>query len=155
MKDREETIAFEMNYCQHYKPQHGIGNNANWCQAGCDREAVRVQPSMEDKARGVFGQPCLSGHLLPDATAVCSKWIRRTREMGEARADRIEASIRAMELVGPVVAQWRSWSKRNRVGKAEVIECPACKGRLHLSQAAINGHVHGACETKGCVSWME
>ena len=156
MKDREETIAFEMNYCQHYEPQHGIGNDANWCKAGCDREAVRVMPSEEDRARGVFGQPCLSGHLLPDATAVCSKWIRRTREMGEARADRVEAFFKQMDVVGPVVAKWRSgWSKKNRVGKAEVIECPACNGKLHLSQAGVNGHVHGRCETPDCVSWME
>lgn len=37
----------------------------------------------------------------------------------------------------------------------EVVECPACKGRLHLSIAAYNGHVHGKCETDGCVAWME
>jgi len=55
----------------------------------------------------------------------------------------------------PVVSKWRTWNEKNRVAKQEVIECPQCKGRLHLSQAAYNGHVHGHCETKGCVSWME
>lgn len=155
MRDREQTIAFEMNYCQHYEPQRGMLNDSNWCAVGCDRDAVRVTPSEEDQAKGVFGQPCLSGHLLPDPTAVCTRWIRRTREMGEARADGIEAFFRQMELVGPVVKAWRTWTKKNRVSKAEVIQCPACAGRLHLSQAAYNGHVHGKCETEGCVSWME
>ncbi len=37
----------------------------------------------------------------------------------------------------------------------EVVECPICKGRLHLSQSAYNGHCHGKCETDNCVSWME
>ena len=36
-----------------------------------------------------------------------------------------------------------------------VVECPACSGQLHLSHAAYNGHVHGRCETEGCLSWME
>ena len=156
MKDREETIAFEMNYCQHYEPKHGIGNDANWCNAGCDINALRIKPTQEEQARGIFGQPCIKGHLLPDATAVCPSWIRRTREMGEARADGIEKFWKNMQVVGPVVSEWRKgWSKKNRVGKAEVIECPACKGKLHLSQAAVNGHVHVLCETAGCVSWIE
>lgn len=37
----------------------------------------------------------------------------------------------------------------------EIVECPICKGRLHLSQSSFNGHCHGHCETDGCVSWME
>lgn len=38
---------------------------------------------------------------------------------------------------------------------AGVDECPVCKGKLYMSHAAYNGHVHGQCETKGCLSWME
>lgn len=60
-----------------------------------------------------------------------------------------------MTLVGPVVAEWRDWTEKNRRGKAETIACPVCEGKLHLAQAAYNGHVHGQCETKNCVSWME
>jgi hypothetical protein len=149
MRDREQTIAFEMNYCQHYKPAPGLKTN---CSMGVDINTVRVIPSDEQRAKGIFGQPCLSGHLLDDATAICPHWIRRTREQGEERADSLERSIRNMTLVGPVVSAWRKKLPR---GKSEVIECPACKGRLHLSQAASNGHVHGQCETKECVSWME
>ena len=37
----------------------------------------------------------------------------------------------------------------------DVIECPICKGKLHLSQSSYNGHCHGQCETEGCVQWME
>jgi len=53
-----------------------------------------------------------------------------------------------------VASKWRVKGKP-ATNRSEVVECPACKGRLHLSQAAYNGHVHGKCETDGCVSWME
>lgn len=34
--------------------------------------------------------------------------------------------------------------------------CPAgCGGELRYSVASVNGHMHAACSTKGCVSWME
>lgn len=149
MKDREETIAFEMNYCQHYTTGRGLGIT---CAKGVDIASVRIRPSPEERAKGIFGQPCLSGHLLPEVNAICPHWIRRTREMGEERADRLEKSLTLLRTVMPVVAEWRKKPPR---GKAEVITCPACGGRLHLSQAAYNGHVHGKCETPGCVSWME
>lgn len=145
MKDREETIAFEMNYCQHYDPQpRGKG-----CKAGQDIKAIQ---NVQVGQRKLKWGPCIEGHTLADPTAHCPKWIRRTREMGEARADRVARGMALMEKVMPVVDAWRT---RPPTNKAEVIKCPACEGRLHLSQSGYNGHVHGKCETKGCVSWME
>lgn len=99
--------------------------------------------------------PCIGGHTTPNVLKLCPKWERRSMEHSEKWADEIEAAISRYTVVMPVVAKWRTWSDRNRVSKQEVIECPKCKGRLHLSQAAYNGHVHGHCETEGCVSWME
>jgi len=153
MNDRERTIAFEMNYCQHYKPPRGPeGWDTTWCAAGEDHLTRRLPNDQQPQGAEFKAAPCIGGHHLTDPTAACPKWIRRTREMGEARADAKSAFLARMALVGPVVAAWRKKAPR---GKAEVIECPACKGRLHLSQAAYNGHVHGRCETAGCVSWME
>jgi len=147
-KRREKTIAFTMNYCQYYDPDtlfgRGLGGHktaTRLCKAGVSYD------SMEPTER-----PCIGGHNKPDPLAICPKWLRKTREQGEARADAIEASMNRMMVVMPVVAEWR---KKPPLGKSEVIECPMCKGRLHLSQAACNGHVHGKCETEGCVSWME
>ena len=36
-----------------------------------------------------------------------------------------------------------------------VYKCPKCGGKLHLSHSKLNGHVHGSCETKGCLGWIE
>lgn len=145
-KTREETIAFEMNYCQHYER----GNGADMvCAKGMDLKAVQIVPVGE---RGIKWGPCIEGHTLPDPVAACPHWIRRTREQGEKRADAVEKSMRQFTVVMPVVAKWR---KKYPRGKAEIIECPKCKGKLHLTQSAYNGHVWGKCETEGCVSWIE
>lgn len=57
------------------------------------------------------------------------------------------------------VRAWRNankWDRRNPKGATGKVPCQACgTGEIHLSMAAYNGHVHGACTTQGCVSWME
>lgn len=73
--------------------------------------------------------------------------VERDRIADKAELDKAVAALN-------VASAWRVTPKP-ATDRHEVIECPACKGRLHLSQSCLNGHVHGACETKGCVSWME
>lgn len=47
--------------------------------------------------------------------------------------------------------------RKEHAGKnwSGTIECPACKGVLHVYHVGFNGHMHVACETDGCVQWME
>lgn len=59
-------------------------------------------------------------------------------------------TMKALKLAG----EWRVKPKPQQ-DRRGVVTCPACKGRLHLTQSAYNGHVYGQCETKGCISWME
>lgn len=151
MKTRQDHIDFDRNYCEHYAPKPG-SLTTDYCALGCGASAMMKkareagEPSMT---------PCIGGHTTPNVITLCPKWQRRSLEHAEKRADDIEEMFRRMDLVGPVVAKWRTWSESNREGKREVIACPACKGRLHLSQSSYNGHVHGKCETEDCVSWME
>ena len=140
MDDREDTISFEMNYCQHYKPKPGALNVSEWCMKGA------LKPPLRD-------MPCVGGHeRFDDPTTVCEHWLRRTREMGEALADSFEKEMKDMQLLGPILSEWR---KKEPIGKQEIIECPVCEGKLNLSQSSYNGHVHGRCETDGCFNWME
>lgn len=150
MKTRADTIAFEMNYCQHYKPVHG-NLSADYCSEG---HGASAKMDAARKAGDPNMSPCIGGHKAKDALAICPHWIRRSRESGEARADAWEANMKRMDLVWPVVSKWREKPKpkHDRLG---VIECPACKGRLTLSQSSYNGHVHAHCATENCVSWME
>lgn len=150
MKSRESTIEFDMNYCQHYKPQPGM-RQKDYCALG---HGATERMDAGRKAGEPNMTPCIGGHKASDVLALCPHWIRRTREMGEKRADAVEAMMERMSIVMPVVDKWRTHPKPSR-DRREVIECPKCKGKLHLSQASYNGHVHAHCETKGCVSWME
>lgn len=138
----DHTVEFEMNYCRHYEPKPGA--KAKDCAIGIDRKTL-------PKCEGMCA-PCIGGHKLLDPLAVCPSWERHTQEDGEKRAMGVLRSLRKMTLAGPVVIAWR---KKEPYGKQEVIECPVCKGRLHLSQSSYNGHVHGRCETPDCLNWME
>lgn len=44
--------------------------------------------------------------------------------------------------------------KQGNGGVGEV-QCPVCDGTLRFSVASVNGHMHAACITTGCVRWME
>lgn len=138
-----------MNYCRHYEPKPGMKFRDNPCVVGIDRKTL---PSCKEYGEACRMAPCIGGHNLPDPLAVCPKWERHTQEDGEKRALGVHRSFRKMMLAGPVIKAWRNKSPQ---GKAEVVECPVCKGRLHLSQSSYNGHVHGHCETADCLSWME
>lgn len=56
-------------------------------------------------------------------------------------------------IVQKGIADWRKAHKGQSA--KEIVECPACKGKLHLSIASSNGHIWGRCETPGCVQWTE
>ena len=40
-------------------------------------------------------------------------------------------------------------------GDSGTIECPHCNGRLTWVRDSHNGHLHGQCETDGCLRWMQ
>lgn len=155
MKTRDERIEWHQAYCAHYDGRSLI-QPPYACRAGVKYETVgKIIAVLAGNEKRDDARPCVKGHLMPDALTRCPKWQRVTVEAAEAAVADMEGAMARMAIIGPVVSKWRTWTKLNRVSKVEVIECPACKGRLHLSQSSYNGHVHGQCETEGCASWME
>lgn len=170
--DLEEMVSWTMQYCQHYDPSGvtmiGGKEPHGRCKAGIVYLDQFGRAPREDAAEhvkhglggyyesaGIFQRMCCTdgGKRSEDEQrAMCPKWLRATREQGEAHFREMEEYEAKFAKVMPVISLWRKKPPR---GKAEVIECPACNGRLHLSQASSNGHVHGHCETPDCVSWME
>lgn len=145
---KEEFIQRQMMYCQHYDGL-ATSETGGKCKAGIIySEAFGGENALFKR------MPCIKGNenTKEQQLALCSSWCQRTREQAEKRNNDIEAAIKRMTVIQPMVTEWRN---KKPIGKYEIIECPVCKGRLHLSQAACNGHVHGNCETAGCVSWME
>ena len=133
------------------------GYRAGWCIHFQDmtrndfcEEGVRYStlPNMFNQ------KPCFMSNALTadDRLKSCPKFRGPTQDeivAHEAWATgRLAKTLAVMESIKP----WRD-AHRNE-SFAEVVDCAACKGKLHLSIAR-NGHVHGRCETDGCVSWME
>ena len=145
---RQSSIDFDRNYCTHYAPKPG-SLQSDYCALGCDA-SQRMKDARDAGEPNMT--PCIGGHNTPNVLNLCPKWQRRSLEHAEKRADSIEKMMRRMAVVDPVISAWR---KKEPRGKAEVIECPACKGRLHLKQSSYNGHVSAKCETEDCVAFIE
>lgn len=83
----------------------------------------------------------------------CDKLELPTKEELEQNEKEIQKAINEFKTVLPIVAEVKKKHKGKSWKGVEV--CPVCKGSLHLTHAAINGHVWGKCETEGCLAWME
>lgn len=149
MKSREEHIEFDMNYCQHYQPKPGSVMQ-DYCALGC---GASERMDAGRKAGEPNMTPCIGGHEAKDVLALCPKWIRRTREHAEARADAMEKHMKEFMRAQTLISKVKREHKGRDWRGIEV--CPACGGKLHMSHARYNGHVHGKCETEDCLNWME
>lgn len=125
--------------CVHFR---GIQHDT--CLDGRDWRAI----TGGDEFGAANRMPCFAGN----AGAKCDYYREPTQEDVDAQEAQWARCVENMALVLPVVDEWRG---KPPIGKNDVIACPVCGGRLHLVQSGSNGHVHGRCETDGCVSWME
>lgn len=109
------------------------------------REPCRRHDPKDEHAMSVLAD------LGPQGT--CAKYEEPTAEELAAEEAAVEAHIKKFELTLPLIAE----VKKQHKGKAwaGLVKCPVCDGKLHLSHAAINGHVWGRCETEDCLAWME
>lgn len=148
MSKRTGDHGYRAGWCIHYRsPSQGIGKPfLTTCEAGVDYQFEGVK----------FDQrPCFltkKGESKPGAVP-CPK-LRRPTPEEIALAE--EFSERRMKMMVTAMQGISDWRKRNKGrSNSEIVECPVCRGKLHLSISAYNGHVHGHCETPECVSWME
>lgn len=95
----------------------------------------------ERKPREYDGKPC------PFYQEPTDEQVQADREESEHWMERFRIALK-------VVSKWRVKPKPEH-DRRDIVECPVCRGRLHLFQSAYNGHVHGKCETVDCVQWME
>ncbi len=142
--------GYRAGWCIHYKaPPRGLRPvEPHVCEAGVNIETAFGGTKFHTR-------PCFlteRGESKPDA-APCEHLRRPTSTEIEQHEKWLDEHLKKMADVMAAIAPWRKQHKGKNF--AEVVECPACKGRLHLSIAAYNSHVHGRCETAGCVSWME
>lgn len=139
MSDRGHSAG----WCVHYRPPD---ENTKTCEAGVEYEKLRGVP--------FHARPCyldVKGCSKPGAVH-CEHLRIPTAEEIATRDAFNRASIARLGVVLEAIMPWRQAHKREN--HVDVIECPCCGGKLHLS-IAYRGHVHGKCETEGCVEWIE
>lgn len=147
--------------CVHF---NGVQNKA--CKRGVEYEAkwpLSPKPCIQWIARSAHG----GTYLRPGEEPIERRPVRGAAEATpcpfreeptdeDVQRDRIdlEAHLKKTTTAIKIASQWRIKPKPS-ADRREEVACPICEGKLHLFQSAYNGHVHGKCETEGCVSWME
>jgi hypothetical protein len=121
------------------KCKHFTGIQSKVCKAGVCYADVMPLPCLQDYRR--------------DDAATCEHYAEPTaEEIAEDEAFIEQRMEMHRKAASAIVAIKREHKGQNWQG---VVECPVCGGRLHVSHAACNGHVHGRCETADCLAWME
>jgi hypothetical protein len=148
MSKRPGDLGYAAGWCIHYRYNRDLKGDADTCEAGVSYSKFygtkfETRPCfLDDK----------TGESKPNAV-LCEHLRRPTAEEIALHEDWLEARMNRMRVVMLGIAPWRTAHKGESA--QEIVECPVCNGRLHLSIAACNGHVHGHCETAECVSWVE
>jgi allantoicase len=158
----EKPTNMRKGTCKYYNGDH----HNKTCDAGVEYRSVTTDP---DNITGkAYRKPCIDWMMLKAGESKLSSaqlecWNRRgtcekRTEPTDAEIETYEKEMNAhMEKTMVVWATIIPEIKTEFKGQSwkGVRECPICKGRLHLSHAAFNGHVWGKCETEGCVAWVE
>lgn len=110
-------------------------NGSTYLRQGEEPKELRPVPSAAPKEKCPFYDENTPEEILKD------------QQESEAHFSRI------MKVL-PVIAAWKVHPRPSH-HRSEVVECPICRGNLHLEQSSYNGHAQAICETADCVRIME
>lgn len=128
-------------FCKHYRAMA----SHDTCEAGIAYEQFKGMPFENRPCFGKRGKPNNAG---------CEKADMPTEAELAARDEELRKTLVARAAI--VEACGGPW-KKGKPSTGGTIDCPVCKAvkSLRYSRAGYNGHIHAACKTEGCVSWME
>lgn len=121
---------------------HFTGVQNDTCKAGI--KYAQFRPMKQ-------GLPCIK--FRDESPPLCDRRESPTPEAVQKEINDWEALDKRFQTTLPIIERL----KREHKGQSwrGVEPCPICGKNLHLSIAGYNGHVHGRCETDGCLNWME
>ena len=144
MSRRVGDPGYSATWCINFR---GMDKN-DTCEKGVNDQALRREGR-------TFDLPCFAKNLNPAVGEPMHCEHRRAPTAEEVAAHQ-EWIAGRMDRLRVVMVAIRPFREANKGRSASAIqECPLCNGRLRLSIAGSNGHVHGRCETADCVRWME
>lgn len=141
--------------CIHY---NGCANpvSKGICRAGVEYKSLTggITPGWATRL------PCTDMEPKGGDKMSCDKHrLPTAEELAESKRETDEHIKRFMVAYTGNVAEWRrqnKWDRNNPKGASGSVPCEVCgTGKIELSMASYNGHVHGKCTTEGCISWME
>lgn len=122
--------------CRHFT---GIQNKT--CEIGIEYESIK------DKSGSPFRWICYEA----DSCVPCASFQPFTDEEIAEQERILDEWLKHMSAAMTKIKEING----KRRGVHGTIDCPKCGAPLHYSISSYNGHVHGKCETPGCVSWMQ
>ncbi len=152
MSKRPGDPGYAPGWCIHYLGiSDGKGGFRTKCEKGIEYSIFK------EPGTGFTGRaPCFlndRGESKPGAMP-CEHLRRPTPDEISAHKQWMDQRIKLITVALQASADFRKANKGK--SNSTTIDCPACKtGKLSMTIAACNGHVHGHCSTEGCVSWME
>lgn len=109
------------------------GTNKEKCEQG-----ITYKDVMKERLLDI---PCFSKTGL-----VCDKYTEPTDEQLKEQKDGQEKSFKGMCEAIKLIKETNK--------QHGIIPCPICSKNLAFTVSGYNGHIHGGCETKGCLAWM-
>jgi hypothetical protein len=138
--------GFAPDWCVHFRSMARHGT----CEKGIDYTALNGGSEYLRMQK----LPCfIKAGEKPGQRVHCEHFRAPTADEIALHKQSVEDRLRLVMTVKAGIVPWRV--KHQGSSHSEIVECPACRGLLHLSIKAHNGHVWGNCETSGCVSWTE
>jgi len=130
-------------HCKHY-------NGNVWKQGECDA-GINVRELVGGGLKGWMARkPCFKEQ---NSCITCDNFCEPTdQEIAEEEAW-IDKKIEEMRLVSPFIKSLKD--KHRQQGGFGTDKCPICGNKLHWKISSYNAHMHGTCETDGCLNWME
>jgi hypothetical protein len=126
--------------CKHFRGiQHQV------CDAGVDMREITGGATVGWVKR----MPCHSANGLVE----CASYSEPTADEIAAEEAEWDMAWANMKKAQPLIRRLRA--QYRKTGGQGVEVCPVCAGSLHWSVSSYNGHMHGKCETQGCLNWME
>lgn len=132
-------------FCNHYR---AMSDHAT-CEAGVAYDKFKGIPF---DARPCFGR---NGGSPPPGCELAQ--FPTPEQIAAEEAEFQKRMENTMQARAAIVAHCGGPWKKGTPGTSGKINCPVCGGdaTLRFSRAGINGHIHAACTTEGCVRWME
>lgn len=149
--DRDVRIKLEALECRHY-----TGTHREVCKAGVTYRDLVGGPDLG----WALKIPChgvIFDHAKDVQRVPCEHKSTWTPEEAAANVDAMDAAMeRHMSAHRVAHDDAKANGLKRGHGGLGTVKCPVCDdGTIRYSVASYNGHMHAACDTDGCVRWME